>query len=309
MADVWPRLFLKCIELTPPAELLTSSQHADSIQATSLVLISLLHHPIFIHVDLLKRMKDENTKCFVFCCFFIKDLCSTVWYNQSSTNRACGQGLQAVSSLAMRSFLSGPWIKKNKTISHMPILGSNTVGLQTTCWQSLAFVPREWTGSQHKVALLPCLTGTHSGTGMEPKVHTEGWTRLRTVQGPSWGPMVRYEVYTHRPRCCAWMPISHIYQINPKYRYTDKSSALIGLLLPHSLPLDQTKYKVLPWTPSSPPQSGSGHDRTWRWYRWIWGRSSPGHDGLSAQAETEGREKKKKKSFKAPGTLGPLHTV
>ena len=34
-------------------------------------------------------------------------------------------------------------------------------------------VPREWTGSEHKQALLPCLTGVHCGTGMEPKVHTE----------------------------------------------------------------------------------------------------------------------------------------
>lgn len=46
-------------------------------------------------------------------------------------------------------------------------------------------VPREWTGSQHREALLPCLTGAHCGTGMEPRVHTEDWTRLRTVQDNS----------------------------------------------------------------------------------------------------------------------------
>ena len=47
-------------------------------------------------------------------------------------------------------------------------------------------VPREWTGSEHKRALLPCLTGVHYGTGMEPRVHTEDWTRLRTVRNNNW---------------------------------------------------------------------------------------------------------------------------
>lgn len=46
----------------------------------------------------------------------------------------------------------------------------------------------------------------------------------------------------------------------------------------------------LPWSPSSPRQSGSGHDRTWRWCRWTWDQSSQGHDGSSAPAET-GRDR------------------
>ena len=49
-------------------------------------------------------------------------------------------------------------------------------------WLRETGVPREWTGSEHKEALLPCLTGGHCGTGMEPRVHTGGWTRLRTVR-------------------------------------------------------------------------------------------------------------------------------
>lgn len=154
-----------------------------------------------------------------------------------------------------------------------------------------ASVPREWTGSEHKQALLPCLTGVHCGTGMEPRVQTEDWTRLRTVRDNSTGEYgQRLAVCNQCLRCIKLLAhlvcyISFDYTLleeyNPrieshlclKHDHCYDSLSCVSHLLKFEgiwrkmLWVCDVEDKVLPWTPSSPPRSGSGRDQTWRWCR------------------------------------------
>ena len=115
---------------------------------------------------------DMDTFLGVFC--FIKQLCTT-----GMVNAAEALVLDSDFRQSLPWWYGPSWVvpvveeRQNKLYANTKL--SAVVSEQPS-------VPREWTGSEHKRALLPCLTGVHCGTGMEPRVHTEDWTRLRTVR-------------------------------------------------------------------------------------------------------------------------------
>ena len=49
-------------------------------------------------------------------------------------------------------------------------------------WESETMFPKNEQGQRHKTCHFPASPGSYCSTGMEPRVHTDRWTRLRTVQ-------------------------------------------------------------------------------------------------------------------------------
>lgn len=85
-------------------------------------------------------------------------------------------------------------------------------------------------------------------------------------------------------------------QVNPEVRVKIMQEDSGVMVLTGEFPGNQNcvcsckRFSHSPWMPSSPGQSGSGRDQTWKWCRWIWARWSPWTCETCARAETVGSE-------------------